>query len=851
MGFISYITGLFSPNRNIVENEPKNEKQAYIPLTQVSEHITRIDTQNWVHAQNVALSVERPRRDALMRVFRVVGIEAKAKTQKRILSTLATPFFIANENGEQDTDKTKQLKKAWFYKFLKYVLEANFYGYSLIQIVFDKDNLAVDCKLVPRENVIPEYMGVLEDVNGERFTRFDLPPYTSSYIFVKADDLGIFNDIAQSAISLKNARAAWDAYRYLFGVPLRMATTDSRDNKVLNTLEQNLKNMGSAAYILVPSGTQLEVLQNSNSGDPYKVFLEAMNEAKSTINETILGSPQNNQTGSYAKEKVFKEVAQDITNADLALCSSTVNDLLLPLLNGWGYDFSGGLFSFDLSWSLDLANNQLEIDKWLQENFVLPLDYIRKTYGVDVEERKDPMPQKPQAPQTPQAPPAQPKSEHHSEANPDFEGKTGEPVALFEEWAVVEGLLNDLLTGKLKPSDLNEKLFNTLVGKFREGMQEGTGENWNKTNFASDNYELYQAMQRSVFTFSAARTYQELREIQGLLYENGVLVSRQVFKERLKDFVERANQIDAKFNGAWLDTEYNAAVNQSRLNQRWQGFMNNSDIYPNLKFVAVKDERTRDSHRALDGVIKPIDSAFWDKYAPLLGWNCRCYLVATDEPENEPTDGLPEVPKEFDGNPAKQGVVFLNSHPYFDIPAEDAPLVEASGEALAKQYHIRENRAIFDALDRSKFVIKEQDFNKKTGGFVVAKAGFEIAKDPRNAGTLEILAKMGFGVIYQNENEVSVNGSKTEVRTSTDNTTEEYKKLLLKQNENSDSILLRIQYLNRPALLAAINDLRDTPNSPFKTSKVALVILMEGKLTIISNAELRRQEATNKKINAL
>jgi hypothetical protein len=64
-------------------------------------------------------------------------------------------------------------------------------------------------------------------------------------------------------------------------------------------------------------------------------------------------------------------------------------------------------------------------------------------------------------------------------------------------------------------------------------------------------------------------------------------------------------------------------------------------------------------------------------------------------------------------------------------------------------------------------------------------------------------------------------------------------------------VLLQITSLNRPAILEALRELREAPNSPFKTSKLSLVLLVGEKLVTISNAELRRQEATTQKINTL
>ncbi|MGB0695376.1 MAG: PBECR2 nuclease fold domain-containing protein [Rhodospirillaceae bacterium] len=50
-----------------------------------------------------------------------------------------------------------------------------------------------------------------------------------------------------------------------------------------------------------------------------------------------------------------------------------------------------------------------------------------------------------------------------------------------------------------------------------------------------------------------------------------------------------------------------------------------------LRYVAVRDDRTRPEHLAWDGLILPIDHPFWSTHSPPNGWFCRCTLEILTE----------------------------------------------------------------------------------------------------------------------------------------------------------------------------------------------------------------------------
>ncbi len=71
------------------------------------------------------------------------------------------------------------------------------------------------------------------------------------------------------------------------------------------------------------------------------------------------------------------------------------------------------------------------------------------------------------------------------------------------------------------------------------------------------------------------------------------------------------------------------------------------DALPFWKYQTVGDEHVRDEHAALDGVILPADSPFWNDHYPPWDWGCRCLVVPLDAEE---VAEIREAEKDLDGD---------------------------------------------------------------------------------------------------------------------------------------------------------------------------------------------------------
>jgi len=131
------------------------------------------------------------------------------------------------------------------------------------------------------------------------------------------------------------------------------------------------------------------------------------------------------------------------------------------------------------------------------------------------------------------------------------------------------------------------------------------------------------------------------------------------------------------------------------------------EILPNYKYIATIDNETRDTHAELNGLVLPKDDPFWDTHYPPWEFNCRCFVIDTDEPVNgratitdRNTGGGDRVKLNIRGGdmeiePNESGFVFHSRPGALDEEPDESGIVdpELRGIFAAQWKEWRERRA--------------------------------------------------------------------------------------------------------------------------------------------------------------
>lgn len=250
---------------------------------------------------------------------------------------------------------------------------------------------------------------------------------------------------------------------------------------------------------------------------------------------------------------------------------------------------------------------------------------------------------------------------------------------------LIQALFKGVYTGKVTPRVLPKSLYYAIADYLKNGVYEGYGTTLSSlkatkmpSGFTTEDKVLLTELRTNIYLFSAAKTYQQVREMSNsLIGDDGKILP-------FKDFRDKADQTYELYNKTWLQTEYDTAIGQAQAAQKWADIEKNADILPLLEYSAVLDSRTSEICKPLDGIIAPVNDPIWKKVAPLNHFNCRCLLLPIAEGKQTSAKVKKEKVDETEGmmqdlfkmNPGIDGYVFSKEHPYFDVAPKDKALAK-------------------------------------------------------------------------------------------------------------------------------------------------------------------------------
>ena len=234
----------------------------------------------------------------------------------------------------------------------------------------------------------------------------------------------------------------------------------------------------------------------------------------------------------------------------------------------------------------------------------------------------------------------------------------------------IEEIIQGVYDGTIGPNDIPEDLYLAIGEYLTNALYEGYG--MTMADAEGSDLELIKQLRDNVYHFSAAKSYVEMKEFSSLLVDDdGKVLS-------FKEFRDLALQKYDVYNVSYLETEYSTAIGQAYSAQKWNDIEEKKEVLPILEYKAISDPC--DICAPLDGLTAPVDDSIWASIAPLNHFNCKCILVQHDEEEKLTPDEKKQdmfvnavglMQPMFRSNPGQDGMIFNESHPYFEEAAKE------------------------------------------------------------------------------------------------------------------------------------------------------------------------------------
>ena len=409
MSYLDSIKGLLTdkkdnPNNSqsaadrFAELAKRRDRRALIEaLRQHTAALTRKDVGKWRQAWQYAINVDNPRRSALYDIYRDTDIDLHLSgcVAQRRGFVMSRSFHLVKSDGMEVEEATALFDAPWFKSLLQYALESVYWGHSLIELgdaVNDASGKRIysSVALLPRKHVIPEYGRVVatEGEGWQSGIEYRAEPYISSLIEVgDPHDLGLYLKAAPQVIAKRNALAYWDNFSEIFGMPLRIAKVNARDQQAVDNAHDMLQRMGHNFSAVFDEGTEIQLVENAK-GDAFNVYDRRIDRANSELSKLVIGQTMTIEDGSsLSQSETHLKVFQNLVEADCDMIRDMVNNQLLPRMIADGFPVKG--LRFDWDYSIDYTpEQQVAIETMIADRYDIEPEYFAEKYAIPVGNRR-------------------------------------------------------------------------------------------------------------------------------------------------------------------------------------------------------------------------------------------------------------------------------------------------------------------------------------------------------------------------------------------------------------------------------------------------------------------------------
>jgi SPP1 gp7 family putative phage head morphogenesis protein len=666
-----------SMQNNLMQSVPMRGKNLEIERAYMPRRSYELE--EWKQALEFAENPFFPNRNYLYNIYKEIVLDTHLQAvMDRIRFKCTNTQILYLVNGKPDTKHpiNKILKTKFFQDLIKHIIDARFWGHSLIQLNFLHPQFdpvqQQGVELIYRWNVRPEFGDILQNQSDQTGIPYRDPPYNFFLLEIGAsDDLGLLNKAVPSIMYKRFGMRDAAEFLEIYGMPIPVIKYDPRIPGSYNEAKQSLENRGSNGGIAVPIGSEFELKDSAKAGN-YQAFEMHAAFHNKEISKLFLGQTMTTEAGSsLSQSQTHLDTEREVIAHYKMGVEFDLNDKFKHILSLHGYDLGEGVLAYDHNEKLNLAQLSDVLAKlqpfidippsFIYERFSIPEPTAAEANAINAQKEKqvqknNPLPEGSK----------KKKTIAMSLQLPNYPNDccttiitlssedTPRPNALDLE------LIKRVWEKKLQKGELDAASTHAIAQELTRGIAEGYGATIDYNT--KDN--LYKTLlEANVARFSAAKN---LALVQALNEFKNAAID-------FNDFEQKAKTLAIEYNRNWLKTEYNTARSVATNAAQYRRFMADADVYPYLQYQTVGDERVRAAHRALDGMTFKIGDEALTRIYPPNSWNCRCEMIPVSKGKASTleqaigalgTEWNTMTEKGWDQNRGAQHIIFTKNEEY-------------------------------------------------------------------------------------------------------------------------------------------------------------------------------------------
>lgn len=361
---------------------PGQKQPAVILLTQPKRF--DIDTADFMTAIRAAENVDYSQRSKLYDLYSDILLDSHLTCviDKRKNAVLCSDIEF-RRNGKPDDKVNEQIHSPWFNRCIADLLDARFWGFSLLQ--FYRNGEWVDYDLIPRKHVDPVRHQILRqqtDIIGTPWETY------ADLLFVGDEEgLGLLARAAPWVIYKRNTTADWAQFSEVFGMPIQEYTYETDDEDSRKRALEDANSLGALATFIHGKDTELKLVEAGNKTGSAEVYEKLCERCNNEISKLILGNTlttEPSENGTQALGTVHKKVEDKVAQSDRLYILDILNYDMADIFASMGIDTKGGEFCFPEKKDVDM-NTKVSILTQLRANFQLPVDddWLYEEFGIE------------------------------------------------------------------------------------------------------------------------------------------------------------------------------------------------------------------------------------------------------------------------------------------------------------------------------------------------------------------------------------------------------------------------------------------------------------------------------------